>query len=102
MFARHRVSLEPETFPDDHRKKTIFSWLRDLKSIESAADTAETSDLRLVSFVHGFHERVLVFHVDAWRIANFTRNAIREVAPGVCRNWRDPDRGPTLLLLVSS
>lgn len=26
---------------------------------------------------------------------NFTRNAIRELAPGVCRNRRGPDRGPT-------
>ena len=46
----------------------IFPWLRDPRfEIDRGSgrpDTEETSDLKVVSFVHGFHERVLVFHVE--------------------------------------
>lgn len=54
--------LEPKTFPDGRSKKMIFSWLRDPRfEIDRGPGRADTeqSDLKLVSFVHGFHERVL-------------------------------------------
>lgn len=98
--------LEPKTFPDGRSKKMIFSWLRDPRfEIDRGPGRADTeqSDLKLVSFVHGFHERVLGRLVETRGESRILqgmpfgdpRRSIVVLSSSSKSALLDPDRGPT-------